>query len=117
MAKMGRPTVYKPEFCELAIEFFKDGKSMAEFARHLDVARSSVFEWMKLYPDFSNAVNKAVEYSEAEWIAWGRQNIGNKDFNARLYELNMMNRFSWMRKAEQKHDVTVRQEDALKDLE
>lgn len=48
---------------------------------------------------------------------WGQDNLTNKDFNSRLYELNMMNRFSWMRKNEGKHEVKVSQEDAIKDLE
>lgn len=113
----GRPTDYKPEFCQIAIEFLDQGKSKIQLCRHLRIAKSTLFEWEQKYPEFSTAINKGISYSESVWMDWGQDNLTNKDFNSRLYELNMMNRFSWMRKNEGKHEVKVSQEDAIKDLE
>ena len=116
---VGRPTDYRPEFCEMAKELFKRGWSKFEVAAHFDVERSTLDNWMENHEDFFRAVNKGIELSECWWSGEGRENLGNKNFNARLYEIQMMNRFKWHRKVESDQKVTanIRVEDRLKDLE
>lgn len=104
----GRPTDYRPEYCQLAIDYLDEGRSKAELARYLRIARSTLDEWAKNHSEFSEAINRAVEYSEAVWIEIGRENLGNKNFNSRLYELNMKNRFGWSDKKEIKQESTMK---------
>ena len=35
------------------------------------------------------------------------KNLKNKDFNSRLWEINMMNRFGWMKKAQNNIEADV----------
>ncbi len=115
--KVGRPTLYNPEYCEQAVELLDQGKSRIELCRHFRVAKSTLQEWEANHPEFSAALNRGTDYSEAVWTQMGHQNLTNKDFNSRLYEINMMNRFGWMKKAQEKHEVKISQEDSLKELE
>jgi hypothetical protein len=64
----GRPSKYDPAFCESVIECLGEGHSVTAFAGRIGVNRSSVFEWAKNHPEFSNALKigqaKAVEFWE-----------------------------------------------------
>lgn len=112
----GRPTVYKPEYCDVVIKLMKEGAAKVEVAYELDIDRSTLDDWIAKYPEFSLAFNAAKDASEGWWTKQGRSNLENKDFNSRLWEINMMNRFGWMKKAHSQTDVTLKPEDALKEL-
>ena len=45
--KLGRPTSFKPEFCDKVIDLMKEGASIVEIAYELNVNRS---EDNKIYP-------------------------------------------------------------------
>lgn len=55
----GQPTLYRPEYCELVIEFMAQGYSLTAFAGSIRVSRDSVYEWIKRHTDFSDAVTTA----------------------------------------------------------
>ena len=42
---VGRPTKYKPEYCEQIIQLGKEGKSIAQMASFFDVDKASIFRW------------------------------------------------------------------------
>jgi len=65
----GRPTEYRPEYCDKIIEFMSEGKSIVQFAASLKVAESTIYEWAKVNPEFSKAKNIAITASEA----WNEQ--------------------------------------------
>lgn len=93
---IGRPTKYRPEFCEKAIECGKKGMGIAEIAAALDVTRFALLDWMKEFPSFSNAMGRAREFSLSWWEEKGRVNLKDgkeSRFNDRLWMLNMTNRF------------------------
>jgi len=54
----GRPSQYRPEYCERAIDFMKQGYSVTALAGHLEVSKDSVYDWINRYPDFCHAVSK-----------------------------------------------------------
>lgn len=85
---MGRPTKYKPEYCEELIEYFNkepyrerkvthknkkgdewityedvanDLPFLSQFAHSIGVTTSSLERWRKEYPEFSEAYKKAKE--------------------------------------------------------
>jgi DNA-binding XRE family transcriptional regulator len=103
----GRPTDYKPEMCNVVKELMRQGASKAEVAYELDVDRKTLSNWEKEHEQFFLAINKGVDMSEGWWTKSGRINLTNKDFNSRLWEINMMNRFGWMKKAHNNVDVEV----------
>lgn len=51
----GRPTSYKPEYCEEVIEAMMQGFSLTAFAGILAVGRDVLNDWMARYPDFAEA--------------------------------------------------------------
>ena len=97
---LGRPTKYRPEMCERVIELMKDGCSLVEVAADLGVDRDSLYEWRRVYPDFSDTIKRGVALSNSWWERNGRVNLENKDFSATLWYMNMKNRFGWKDKTE-----------------
>lgn len=107
MAKMGRPTKYKPEFCERVIEMGSEGASLAEMALDLGIAYSTFDAWKNEREDFSDAVKEAEALSRGWWEKQGRLATfgGHDGFNATSYIFQMKNRFSehWRDKRETEH--------------
>lgn len=60
----GRPTKYKPEYCEDIIAYFHDHQgfpTIEGFAVYeCDVNIDTVYEWAKIHPEFSEAKKKAM---------------------------------------------------------
>jgi len=90
----GRPTDYRPEYCERVIEYGKEGMSKAEMCLNLDINRSTMTLWEEVHPEFSAAIKEAIYYSQAWWEMRGRKATFNSEgFNATSYIFNMKNRF------------------------
>ena len=52
----GRPSLYKPTYCDLVIETMSTGLSLTAFAGEIGVSRETVNEWRRVHPEFSAAV-------------------------------------------------------------
>jgi hypothetical protein len=52
----GRPTDYRPEYCEMVIEALASGVSLTAFAGMIRVSKDTVYEWMVRHSEFSDAV-------------------------------------------------------------
>lgn len=93
----GRPTDYRPEYCEAVIEFGARGKSLAWMAAELDVVRDTIHEWMKVHPEFSDAMARARLKSQAWWEDFGQDNTmlppGAGTFNAAAWGKSVSARF------------------------
>lgn len=63
----GRPTKYKPEYCDTIIAMGKQGKSRVQCATALDVHTDTLYEWADKHTEFSDAMKKAKEFAEAFW--------------------------------------------------
>ncbi len=113
---MGRPTLYKPEFCEMVIPWLKEGYSIEEIGLELDVGYTTVYEWMERHPDFAAAIKRGREFSKAWWMKNGRSQLNSDSFNSTLWYMNMKNRFGWADKKEIQNNITVSHEDSLKAL-
>ena len=107
----GRPSKYKPEFCEQVIEYGKEGMSLHEMALELDICYDTLNEWRKEKPEFSDAVKKALTYSQGWWERLGRTAASGyvNNFNATAYIFNKKNRFpaDWRDKQEVAQTVNV----------
>lgn len=105
---VGRPTDYKPEYCEQLIEYFSeapykevtkqvvtksgdvinvtqneasDFKSLAAFANRIKVHKDTLHEWSKVHPEFSDAYKRAKQYQE-EWLTVnGTKGLTNPAFS------------------------------------
>lgn len=63
----GRPTHYKPEFCDVAVEMGAQGKSLAQIAAACGVARVTLWAWADNHEEFAKAIARARDLSLAWW--------------------------------------------------
>ena len=70
---MARPTKYKREYCENVIALMREGDSIAVVASHLGIAKSTLYEWMKVHEEFSDAIKEGVYLSQAWWETEARK--------------------------------------------
>lgn len=64
---MGTPSKYKPAYCNEIIECLAQGHSIAAFAGSIGVAASSVYKWVKDFPEFEEAYGIARSKSALSW--------------------------------------------------
>ena len=55
----GRPTDYRPEYCDAVIAAMSDGLSLAAFAGLIGQGRDTVYKWIRAHSEFSDAVSRA----------------------------------------------------------
>lgn len=55
----GRPTTYKPEYCEKIVEFCKNGDTLNQFAVSVGTHPQRLYEWAKQNEEFNEALLKA----------------------------------------------------------
>lgn len=93
----GRPSDYRPEHCLTVIECGKQGMSLAETACELGVVRSTLQLWEQEIPEFSVAMAKMRELSQAWWEKTGRvgmfEESGGVKLNASIWSRSMAARF------------------------
>jgi hypothetical protein len=92
---MARPTDYKNEYCTRVVELGKQGKSFTQIACDLDVAKSTLYLWREVHPEFSDALTCAREYSQAWWEDIGQAQMVAplQGFSASLFAKQVSCRF------------------------
>jgi len=83
----GRPTLYKPEYCEKVIEVGKDGGSITAMALACDVSKQTVHDWAERIPEFSDALTRARALSLLWWETKAKDNVDNAKFNSSLWKM------------------------------
>ena len=89
----GRPTDYRPEFCERVIEMGAEGKSKVEIACELGVGRTTIKRWEDVHPDFRSAMAHAKDLEQAWWERQGRSNLTAQHFQSSMWSRSMAARF------------------------
>jgi transposase len=76
---MGRPTKYKPEYCEMLVEHMKQLHSFESFAAKIGTHRDTLYAWCKEHPAFSDArkAGRAV-------LQMGMENVGKGLFTGKI---------------------------------
>lgn len=67
MAKTGRPTKYKQEYCDQLIKFMHNGKSLMQFAKSIGICRQTIDEWGSQHHEFLDAIKQGNAAAEAWW--------------------------------------------------
>jgi hypothetical protein len=65
---VGRPSNYKPEYCQQAIELGKIGKTMVHIANAFGKTKSVLHFWMDEHPEFAEAIALSKQLNEAYWL-------------------------------------------------
>lgn len=89
----------------------RQGFSITEARARFDIGASLWSKWYREWPDFHEIVNRFLTLAEAFWLAFGRDNLGNKFFNAGLYTTCMAMRFKHARHLERYIEDTSSAED------
>jgi hypothetical protein len=72
---MGRPTTYKPEYCQMLIEHMKKGFSFKSFAADVDCHYDTLYAWKEAHPDFSEAKKIGEAKSLKHWEQIGQMMV------------------------------------------
>jgi len=100
MAKVGRPTKYKPEYCDKVIEVMEKGFSKEAVAGHIGISKDTLYRWVKKHDEFSDAIKRGVEISRVFWEELGIEMVTAGQGNSTAWIFNMKNRFGWKDKRE-----------------
>jgi hypothetical protein len=64
---VGRPSKYKPEYCDQLREHMAQGFSLESFGGVVKVCRATLYEWAEVHPDFSDAIKEGKTASQLKW--------------------------------------------------
>lgn len=98
--KRGRPTKYTDDMPSQLYEALASGDSVTQFAVAIGVNRDTVYAWAETHSEFSDALSRGQEASQAYWEGELRKMMYSKEVNAPLVKLYFANRFNWSDKAE-----------------
>lgn len=89
----GRPTKYKAEFAELAMNYCLLGATDAEVAEFLGVGVRTLQDWKQAHPDFAGAMNHGKDQADAKMIGSLYRNGLTGNVTAQIFWLK--NRRAW----------------------
>lgn len=81
----GRPTLYKPEYCELVIALGSEGYSRARMAARIGVSKQTLKVWETEHPEFFDALARATTLSQSWHEEIALKNYGSREFNTSLW--------------------------------
>lgn len=110
---VGRPSKYKPEYCEMLVTHMGLGMTFTSFAGHPDVRvnADTLYEWVKVHPDFSESQKRGKSASEFHFMDIGHSSMTDKqNFNTTMWYMMMKNIHGWRDKVEQtvEHQGTIK---------
>jgi len=105
---IGRPSLYKPEYCQKIIELAEKGEYLPVFwAVSLGVHKDTLHEWCSKYPDFSDSYRRAKCIGEA-FCAKNVVLACEREINPRGYERTLISCFNWGEKKEVEHSGSIK---------
>jgi hypothetical protein len=93
----GRPTDYKPEYCDKLVKHMAEGFSFEAFGGVVGCAASTLYVWEKLHPEFKDAKREGVSKSMQFWELTLKAGILGriKGFSASCLIFLLKNRFGY----------------------
>jgi hypothetical protein len=99
-------TKYKPEYCNMLIEYAAKGFTWITFAAEINVSKSTLYEWLKKYPEFLEAKEIAEVRCEQFWEKKGLK-PKSKDFHFGVYKLMMTQKLGYTNKRTEEKENSV----------
>ena len=106
---VGRPSLYRPEYCEKVIELGRAGCSPAEIASDLNVDRATLIRWTDEHEEFRTALTRAKVHEQAWWEKAGKSGMIADKFNAAVWTKSVTARFrdDYSEKREEGPSITI----------
>lgn len=100
-------TKYTPKMCEDVIELGRTGASQKIMFSALGISKTTAATWRKKYPEFEEAMDRALVESQAWWEREALANLNNRTYNTRLFEIATRAQFpqDYKERMEIKQDV------------
>lgn len=107
MARVGRPTEFKDEFIDKALDYIEHPSeyqdvvpTVAGLSLILGVTRTTIYEWAKVHPEFANTLEDLKAKQESELVTNGLTSI----FNPAITKMMLMANHDYREKTDT--DVT-----------
>lgn len=107
----GRPKITTDDFPDdwekQLMDAAKKGRTLCFWCSEIfDITRDTLYRMCKDNKEFLDIINRARSKAQVWWEEKGRTNIDNKQFNQKLWEINMRNRFSDNWNKDKRLDIT-----------
>lgn len=91
----GRPTDYRPEYCERIVALGNEGASVVEMAYECGCTKQTLLNWTEAHPEFLDAFTRAKTASQVWWERKGRVGMekSSQEFQASIWSRSMAARF------------------------
>lgn len=66
--EVGRPTLYKAEYCNQAYQLCLIGYTDEGLAKFFGIAESTLYSWKNEYPEFSDSIRSGKEFADMEVV-------------------------------------------------
>lgn len=106
----GRPSQYRPEYCQLVIDKMAEGISLTAFAGFLRVSTNTIYEWIRAHPDFADAVSRANPSRVLWWELKLMRSRKGAETTAATFALRNAAPTEWKDIRNVQHDHNVRVE-------
>jgi len=104
MAKVGRPTDYKPEYCEQAFKLcLLHNATDVELADFLGVNKSTIENWKNAYPEFLDSIKRGKAQADTDVARSLYDKAINGDTVACIFWLKNRRKQDWR----DKQDVNI----------
>ena len=105
----GRPSDYRPEYCDAVIEAMGEGCSLTAFAGIIGVARDTVYEWIKSHREFSDAVSRARPKQVLWWERKLQRSRKGAETAAAMFALKNVSPTDWrdVRTTQHQHSIVA----------
>ncbi len=95
-------------WAERCLEKYKEGASDIEVRVNvLNISNDLWVRFMKDEPEFSETITHGRDLSKVWWMIKGRKGVDSKEVNAKMFELNMMNRFGWGKNVKTENETKI----------
>ena len=112
----GRPTDYRPEYCDLVILWGSKGKSAAWVAGELGCTAQTLTNWQTANPEFLASMEIANRKSQQWWEDAGQYGMAGKTIDGSIWSRSMGARFPNDWRENSKTETTINKGDGWSDL-
>lgn len=81
---------YKPEYCEMLIEYMRDGGTIQTFGATIDVTRATIYNWIDEHEDFKAAKDKGVQLAQKYFEDKAKRKLDADDRMAKNIDTTML---------------------------
>jgi hypothetical protein len=111
LSNAGRPSDYRPEYCDMVIEAMANGVSLEAFAGQIRVAVETVYRWMTRHREFSEAVSRAKPARTLWWELKLMRSRKGAETTASIFALRNCAPDQWkdIRNVQHQHTLEIKQ--------